>query len=51
MVSLKSLHKFADSLVFYPEASPFHGEYNLVLSIFRDDDKDAIVENSPDFID
>ena len=37
--SSKSPHEFADRLVFYPEASPFHGEYNLVLSICRDDDK------------
>ena len=51
MVSSKSLYEFADRLVFYPEASPFDGEYNLVLSIFGDDDEDTIVESSPDFVD
>jgi hypothetical protein len=44
-------HKLVDGFVFYPEAPPFHSEYHGVLPIFGANDKDAIIENSSDFID
>jgi hypothetical protein len=50
-VGSKFPHQFVDGFVFYPEASPFHSEYHRVLSIFRNDNRDALIESSPDLID